>query len=250
MSLQRATPPRNGCQDGLHSMPVSGMESGSGNEVELHGDESGMEHRNETGENGAELKESTEGAGGTGTGHDMESESDLVKCDGMECDTATSTAEDGEGGQKVGEEECSMDSGNQTAPDSDITELDVPKDDSAIPSGNGATPSCDATLLTNNDDDESLQTDEAVIEGRSPVCSPHSVPNQDQLLVEWTRDYAGMLARFKEHAVAMQPPTPVGTGQTGFLNQFRERERDLWKQVDSLISCLQSFPPSPRPSIQ
>ena len=230
-------------------MPVSGMESGSGNEVESHGDESGMEHGNETRENGTELKERMEEAGGMGTGRDMESESDLAKCGGVECDTAA-TAEDGERGQKVGEEECSMDSGNQTAPDSDITELDVPKYDSAIPSGNGATPSCDATLLTNNDDDENLQTDEAVIEGRSPVCSPHSVPNQDQLLVEWTRDYAGMLARFKEHAVAMQPPTPVGTGQTGFLNQFREQEQDLWKQVDSLISCLQSFPPSLPPSIQ
>ena len=129
-----------------------------------------------------------------------------------------------------------MEDGNQTAPAvSDITQLDVPSD-------NGTAPSGDAPIhQTNNDDVRFLQTDEAIPEGSSPGNSPGSVPNPDLQLVEWTRDYAGMLTRLKEHAVAMQPPTPIGTSQTSFLNQFREQEQDLFKQIDSLLSLLHSL---------
>ena len=192
----------------------------------------GMGHGNETvRENGTK---SIEDANGMGIGQRMESE---------ECSNETLTVEDTvqsdrEKGQKVMVEDCGMEDGIQTASE-EITPLDVPNENGAVP--NRDSPSDDATVQTNDDDRHSHKADEAVIEGSSPVISPNSVPNPDSRLVEWTRDYAEMLTRLKEQAVAKQPPAPVGAGQTSFLNRFREQEGELMKQVDSLLSLLHSL---------
>ena len=236
MSLQQKIPPppaRNGGQDGLHSVP-HGTECGLGNGGESRGEECGTEYGNgAVRENGTESRQCSQDTTGMGM------ELDSVEC-GDEISTADDTTrndEEGVGGQKVVVvgEDCGMEDGNQTAPEvSDITQLDVPSD-------NGTAPSDAPVHQTNNDDVRFSQTDEAVPGGSSPGNSPGSIPNPDFLLVEWTRNYAGMLTRLKEHAVAMQPPTPIGTGQTSFLTQFQEQERDLLKHIDSLLSLLHSL---------
>ena len=237
MSLQqKISPPpgENGGQDGLHSVP-HGTECGLGNGVESRGEECDTEHGNKTvRENGTESRQCSQDTTGMGM------ELDSVECgDGMSTvDDTARNDEEGVGGQKVVAvgEDCRVEDGNQTAPAvSDITQLDVPSD-------NGTAPSGDAPVhQTNNDDVRFSHTDEAVPEGSFRINSPGSVPNPDSQLVEWTRDYAGMLTRLKEHAVAMQPPTPIGTSQTSFLNQFREQEQDLFKHIDSLLSLLHSL---------
>ena len=160
------------------------------------------------------------GTGVTG----MESRPIPEQGDGVKCSTAEPTTEcasediggDGEG-QKV-TEGCGMEDGNRTTPkkecaDSAISKLDVPNGDGAAPSSDGP-----------------VQTED------------------DTLLVEWTRDYAQLLTQLREQIVARQPPPPVRTGQTSFLNQFQEQERGLLGQIDSLLSLLQSPSPSPSPS--
>ena len=236
MSLQQNIPPppaRNGGQDSLHSVP-HGTECGLGNGEESRGEECGTEHGNGAiRENGTESRQCSQDT--TDIGMDLDS---------VECGDETSTVDDttmnneeGVGGQKVVAvgEDCGMEDGNQTVPEvSDITQLDVPSD-------NGTAPSGDAPIHQTNNDVRFSQTDEAVPEGSSHGNSPGSVPNPNSRLVEWTRNYAGMLTRLKEHTVAMQPPTPIGTGQTSFLTQFQEQERDLLKHIDSLLSFLHSL---------
>jgi hypothetical protein len=233
MSLQQKIPPppaRNGGQDGLHSVP-HGTECGLGNGGESRGEECGTGHWNKTvSENGTESRQCSQDT--TGMGMELEYGDEISTVD----DT-TRNDEEGVGGQKVVAvgEDCGMEDGNQTVPEvSDITQLDVPSD-------NGTAPSGDAPIHQTNNDVRFSQTDEAVPGGSSPGNSPGSVQNPDSRLVEWTRNYAGMLTQLKEHAVAMQPPTPIGTGQTSFLTQFQEQERDLLKHIDSLLSFLHSL---------
>ena len=71
------------------------------------------------------------------------------------------------------------------------------------------------------------------------------VPNVDTKLLEWTRDYTGILTHLKEQAAALRPPSPAEPSrQTGFLNQFLELEQDMLRHVDSILSLLHTLTPS------